>query len=534
LTFGAFTGGNAFDVGADTITINGAAGNETITATTFGDTINAGAGADTIKINAASLTDRSWTVDLGSDAVQDTVIFNHAALGLTNQTVVTVNNFAVANDRIAVTLNGTADTGLQTITADGTSFTGTNRIVEIAINNAARVTTDLIGDGNGGAIENIIQAATTNLPATGSYTFIIYSDLTATANAGIYTVNITDDTDPNQTGMTVEHVMTLNGVGFGALGASNFANLTIADPIILDLGVPGIAFASGQDAVAFDINGDGVSEHMAWTAGEDGILVLDIDGSGTIDNGTEIFSPDFAGGSFAGALAALATLDSNGDGLIDANDDAFASLQVWQDLDHDGVTDTGELASLTDHGISAINLNATPSDTEIDGQQLLSEGTFIFDDGTSGSFVEVALDPVPEAPVDQMLAGGADSDTLSGADGNDTLAGGQANDFLYGGLGSDSFVFDDAGAANADFLGDYAYQQGDTIVLNEALSASFGNDLARVRLEQSGDDLHLQIDTSGLGDWTDVATLDGYGTDDPVSIQFVGADSTLIHQDLMA
>ena len=156
LTFAAFTGGDAFDNGADTITINGGAGNETITATTFGDTINAGAGADTVKINAASLTSRSWTADLGSDAVQDTVIFNHAALGLTNQTVVTVDNFIVANDRIAVTLNGTSitATGVLTITADNTSFAGSERIVEISINNAARVTTSLTDDSDSGAIED--------------------------------------------------------------------------------------------------------------------------------------------------------------------------------------------------------------------------------------------------------------------------------------------------------------------------------------------------------------------------------------------
>ena len=48
LTFAAFTGGDAFDDGADTITINGAAGVENITGTNFADTINGGAGADTL------------------------------------------------------------------------------------------------------------------------------------------------------------------------------------------------------------------------------------------------------------------------------------------------------------------------------------------------------------------------------------------------------------------------------------------------------------------------------------------------------
>ena len=64
---------------------------------------------------------------------------------------------------------------------------------------------------------------------------------------------------------------------------------------------------------------------MAWTTGEDGILALDLDGSGTIDNGTEIFTPSFAGGNHVGGLAALATLDTNADGLIDSADAGFGA-----------------------------------------------------------------------------------------------------------------------------------------------------------------------------------------------------------------
>jgi Ca2+-binding RTX toxin-like protein len=48
LTFAAFSGGDAFDGGADTITINGAAGNETIIGTTIADTITGSDGNDTI------------------------------------------------------------------------------------------------------------------------------------------------------------------------------------------------------------------------------------------------------------------------------------------------------------------------------------------------------------------------------------------------------------------------------------------------------------------------------------------------------
>ena len=232
-------------------------------------------------------------------------------------------------------------------------------------------------------------------------------------------------------------------------------------------------------------------------------------------------------------MAALASLDGNGDGRIDAADAAFADLTIWQDLDHDGASDAGELASLADHGISGINLAATPSDSQIDGQQVLAEGTFDFADGTSGAFVEVALEAALGAPDDQSLVGGPDADTLTGGAGNDTLEGGSANDILSGGAGSDTFVFAEAGAANADTIVDYSAADGDRLEFDAALSQSFGNDPDRVRLEQSGDDVNVEIDTSGAGDWSEVASLAGYGTAgaDPVTIRFVGADGAVISDD---
>ncbi|KQW31341.1 hypothetical protein ASE36_03520 [Rhizobium sp. Root274] len=101
--------------------------------------------------------------------------------------------------------------------------------------------------------------------------------------------------------------------------------IAAADPIILDLDHNGFAFSSIDNGVTFDINADGKADEIAWTS-DDGILAYDVDGNGLTDNGSEIFTPDFNGGKFASGVAALASLDSNSDGKIDVEDDAFSKL----------------------------------------------------------------------------------------------------------------------------------------------------------------------------------------------------------------
>ena len=190
---------------------------------------------------------------------------------------------------------------------------------------------------------------------------------------------------------TLNNITTLAGVT--AITAGDIVVYSsAADPIILDLGSPGISFTPISNGVSFDINGDGVPDQVAWTASNDGILAYDLNGSGTIENGTELFTPNFAGGNFSSGLAALRSLDSNGDGVINSADANFGNLLVWQDLNHDGISDADELSTLTDHGIAAISLDATPTDATVDGQQLQAQGSFTYADGKTGTFVEVALD----------------------------------------------------------------------------------------------------------------------------------------------
>jgi VCBS repeat-containing protein len=206
------------------------------------------------------------------------------------------------------------------------------------------------------------------------------------------------DEDPAFTGNQKNEEFSLRVLSFnyalvaGATIAIDDVELTAPlDPIVLDLGEQGFDLSG---ITTFDLTNDGQQETLAWTGGEDGILVMDIDGSGAIESGNEVFSPFFNGGGFDDALAALASLDTNGDGVIDAADEAFADLLVWIDANGDGVSQSEELFSLADLGIASLNLNADNADYKIDGQKVIADGQFTWDDGTIGNYVAVELNEI--------------------------------------------------------------------------------------------------------------------------------------------
>ncbi|WP_298962824.1 DUF5801 repeats-in-toxin domain-containing protein [uncultured Roseibium sp.] len=165
--------------------------------------------------------------------------------------------------------------------------------------------------------------------------------------------------------------------------------VTVSDPIILDLDGDGTELLAGP--VVFDIDADGTAETIGWVGPDDGMLVVDLDGSGAIENGSEVFSEVFNDGSFADSLEALASLDDNGDGMIDTQDAAFSDIKVWQDANSDGFSQAGELQSLFEHGISSIDLNAGKVDRAVDGNTVFAEGTYTKVDGSEGVYTGVSF-----------------------------------------------------------------------------------------------------------------------------------------------
>lgn len=136
---------------------------------------------------------------------------------------------------------------------------------------------------------------------------------------------------------------------------------TSPSPLILDLDGDGVevsklGFSSNASYTYFDMTNDGFAERTAWVTGGDGLLVVDTNGNSKIDNQSELFGNGFG---FANGFAELKSLDSNNDNIMNSSDTAWSTLRVWVDANENGITESGELKTLSSLGITSFNLNAT-------------------------------------------------------------------------------------------------------------------------------------------------------------------------------
>lgn len=147
--------------------------------------------------------------------------------------------------------------------------------------------------------------------------------------------------------------------------------------------------------IQFDHDGDMIQHPSGWVKGHTGILVLDRNGDGLIDNGGELFGSHtlkYDDGTLCqNAFEALRQEDTNKDSMVNHLDDNWSHLRLWL-YQGDLMERTMKLHTLEEFNITGIKVADAGAAQVVPGGTLTGKGLYVLADGSGGNIWQFEYD----------------------------------------------------------------------------------------------------------------------------------------------
>ena len=111
-----------------------------------------------------------------------------------------------------------------------------------------------------------------------------------------------------------------------------------------------------KNRVRYDLDGFGVREYSEWIGPQAAWVVLNRDGKGNIDSGIKLIGQSSFWLFWQNAYEVLRGLDDNHDGQLTGKE--LDGLAIWQDKNANGISEPGEIKTLAQSNITALNVSA--------------------------------------------------------------------------------------------------------------------------------------------------------------------------------
>lgn len=162
---------------------------------------------------------------------------------------------------------------------------------------------------------------------------------------------------------------------------------TVCDPLVINL--KGNVASVSDQKFYFDIDSDGREDSISSLSEGSGFLVLDKNGNGRADNGSELF-----GTASGDGFKDLAAYDDDGNGWIDEKDSVFGRLKIWTKDE----TGRDHMLTLKQADVGAIHLGSaatefslTDSDSAHADAFIRKTGVYLKESGGAGTIQHVDL-----------------------------------------------------------------------------------------------------------------------------------------------